>query len=405
MASKYRVTGISELNPPQQKAKDATPATIGSSSPKELVKFVAQLLSPTYLSDEFYFIENLALHKCWPTFTFLKRQSTRGQIKIHPVALADYLPIGGMGPEHELTPIWDFCESQVSEIVAIRSITAALEKGVFPKPDEIRTPMAAAFAGYFFRGSSWFSQNQTTLLDKIKKCPWASFVALNAGIWPACSIGLIKSICEVPRLGVELFTHPITHQLVQIDCLPGIVADNPHLELIAAGGMQATDDVYEAFWLRFVEHADTAPMAAAFCLALIPSHKKAKAWIKLIKTSNRATYWFSLAFRKNNQMGNFSHLVSLYEKILDIPQWDFHFVRELDQHAAISRARRIWPDPWAVEMIEDLKLPFEEFQDLFDHSMNVDYVSQELKDSLILWAADYCASEAKKNEDPDDEDE
>ena len=84
-------------------------------------------------------------------------------------------------------------------------------------------------------------------------------------------------------------------------------------------------------------------------------------------------------------------------------RWLYHWIRDVDRTEVKDAIRWHWPNPWMIDLIEDLHVEVEVVRNLHKTTLK-DTSDDPWSSAVILWAADYIGGlEGKENETSEDE--
>jgi hypothetical protein len=392
--SKFRIKGLSDL-----------PSNIASTVPVPRMR-VAEISAETgqipwdkavqavgipHLRHYLYQLDLPQLAQLWPTMAFVLSPNSRA-IQSTPMALAPYLD--GAVEDGGLREIVNEWQDQELELQNLKKIIGLVSGRDEPTSD-CYTPIATAFAAAFFRGSQWRRKNHAKLLMRIRTHPVAAFVALKSGVWWEETDQLIQTVSRDPRLLVDLWRSGLWYQSIGPELLQEATESAPHLSSITAfRHIRITRD---KVWNDLIEAANEDAMAAAFCLGLDPTHPQADQWIQFIKSSPRAMYWALRLGGWGDDRSKLHYWSEFRRRLWEDPRWGFHFVRDYDSGEAFQWIEKHWPNPWAIELAVELKLPKDWCLARYSE-LNVDPKSTDpLLVALTLWAADFVTEDVDES--------
>jgi hypothetical protein len=388
-ASVYRIKGLESLVITQPDFELEAPVVVRPPHNPEpefldpLGQLNRALVTPR-LSDVLYHFEEAdQLAALWPTLTYFHPRGQFGPIKSVPLRLTQCLFPPPMDEGDALAiSILDMAGRQGREKIAIRRLLTN-QKDETP-PDDC--PLALAVTSFLRRGSAWLKKHREQILTPLLRSPEAAFIALASGAWNDQVSVLLDQVAVSPELAVQLWRSPVLKQLVNEDWLRRVLQGNP-LHLAVALSFQKKHTV-EARTLLY-EAAKEHSLAAGVCLGLFPFNPEAGFRWNLVKNNGEALYWAGRVWKADGK------------KITDLPRhdeivshlqtdakWAYHWARDIDRSVAEDFARQLWPNPWAVELIEDLHLPGDFASDLATGPNGPE--SRFWDNYLTLWATEYA---------------
>jgi len=160
-----------------------------------------------------------------------------------------------------------------------------------------------------------------------------------------------------------------------------------------------SEDLDEAnAWETLTDYAVGDPLSAAFALGLQPIDRRAKEWHALVSLHAEAIYWSLRVWSVYHPAAQFPYWPDYQALIKKDPRWTYHWVREIDPDGAEAAVRQHWPNPWAVEMIVDLKLEPNLVRELCQASFKEGDPDDPLLSTLVLWASDFIETRREENE-------
>lgn len=391
-ASVYRIKGL-ECDCPAQPAPEvevsvvATPPKYQEPEVPDLLGQLNKSLGTPRLSDVLYHFEELEqLAALLPTFTYFHPRGPYGPIKAFPLRLTQCLFPPPMDQDDALaTSIFDLAQRQDREKVAIRRLLAG-QKDYIP-PDDCA--LALAVMSFLRRGSAWFKKHRVQTLTLILRSPEATFISLASGAWNDQASVLLDQVAISPELAVQVWRSPVLKQLVSEDWLRRVLQGHP-LHLAVALSFQKKHTV-EARTLLY-EAAKEYWLAAGVCLALFPFNPEAGDRWNLARNNGEALYWAGRVWKaerkKITDLPRYKEIVFQLQTEANA-KWAYHWARDIDRSIAEDFARQLWPNPWAVELIEDLRLPGDFATDLATSPNGPE--SRFWDNYLTLWATEYAS--------------
>jgi hypothetical protein len=336
------------------------------------------------LSDVLYHFEEVEqLAALWPTFTYFHPRGQFGPIKSAPLRLTECLFPPPVNQDDPLAvSILDLAGRQSREKTAIRRLLTG-EKDDIP-PDDCA--LALAVMSFLRRGSAWFKKHRVQTLTLILRSPEAAFIALASGAWNDQASVLLDQVAVSPELGVQLWRSPVLKRFVTEEWLRRVLQGHP-LHLAAALSFQKKH-VIEARTLLY-EAAKENSLAAGVCLGLFPFNPEAKDRWNLARNNGEALYWAGRVWKADGKrITDLPRCDEIVSHLQTDAKWGYHWARDVDRSVAEDFARQLWPNPWAVELIEDLRLPGDFATDLATGPNGPE--SRFWDNYLTLWATEYA---------------
>ena len=387
---RYRIAGLPEVCA-EIEEKTASPKTFHKVDLDEEVKDGAipwikaiQALGQPHLSHYLYNFDFKSLGQLWPTFGFINSPASR-PVKSAPLALADFLDAGDAGLD--LKAILHEFQYQNREATNLNKIVTAVLAHETPALVPL-TPLAAAFAAAFFRGSRWLRQNRESILSTILHHPVAAHIALKSGAWPAENDRLVLALSSDPLLLLRYWKSGADGNSIDQTLIAEALETAPHLHCLAANLTIATsqDETFSKLMDAALDHA----MAAAFALGLQPRHALASMWTRQIKSNPRAMYWAVRVGAWRQDPTLLPYWNSFRELVRVDPKWGYHWYRDFEPGVAYDFARHHWPDVWAVELVVDLQLSKNWVEKEY-HQLRIELPTKDpLLQAMVLWTANYC---------------
>ena len=325
----------------------------------------------------------------WPTFTYLQVSQFQQPIKTAPTRLAAHLPAWSSDDEGGLLAgaVHKVAAEQAADNAAIDQIVRAHNRNT--EPSLAQSAVAMALASTLFRGSDWLRKNQSKLLSIILESPHAAYVALASGVWTAHASDLLRVVGGTPPLVLQVLKSPELRSYAAEEWIRNSLIGHP-VYRAAASCIQHENEPKTCALLEGDANHDA--FAAAVCWAFNPAHSQAQHWWQRIRKEPEWLYWAGRAWRASQ------HLIleiPKREEILAVltqsPRWLYHWARDLEPYAAEIYAERLWPDPWSIELMADLRLPPDLLCNLVATSKLDD--DDYWYSSILLWGAHYVKSQ------------
>ena len=154
-----------------------------------------------------------------------------------------------------------------------------------------------------------------------------------------------------------------------------------------AAWLHASGDALKAYaFLQIGAKRDS--LAAAACLGLDPYHPNAHKWRKTAWESHEAIYWAGRIWMTgNDDITKFPHSGSACTRLVDDPQWYYHWLRDCESQDLEDKLLLIWPDLWCVEFMLDEKWPIGAF---FGLNNRIELTCDDpIETAIALWLADH----------------
>jgi hypothetical protein len=411
--AKYRIRGLSELEvklpaPILEKTIDPEIPIIRVIAAPELrtplfLNMAFTAIGPPKLSDFIHHAPVDRLNAWWPTFDLFTKQC-QNPIKIHPVALGPYVPDSRtLLSTPEFKVIEEFCKMQNKERDNINRVLDAAEDMTQAPPslNAIDTPVATAVLSVLFRGSTWVKRHEARFRKIISRSPVAAYIVFHLGR-PNQRETFLKYILPDARLMLSLCAKRQLLHLLSPDLLAQAFEKVPHFRPLARF---VSEDLNEAnAWKTLTDYAVVDPLSAAFALGLQPTDERARQWHALVSLHPAAIYWALRVWTVYHPSAQFPYWAEYRMLIKKDICWLYHWCRDIDQTEAREAVRWHWPNPWAVEMIVDLKLEPEFVRELCQASFSNSDPDDPWTSALVLWAAAYIeAKEKNENETSQDD--
>ena len=356
-----------------------------------------QAVGRPHINEYLHGYDPIGLRRLWPTFSFLHPRPS-SPIKSCPVGFAAYL--SAEDDDFDLKEMENEYEAQQKEIVDLDRLVKQITAKKDPMIEEM-SPIATAFAAALIRGHSSVVDQREKILSKIIQHPAAAYVALQSGMWPyePEQRQIIDALSTDPRLMLLHWKWSFGGGGIEAKFVEEALEEAPHLHCLKV--IAEVPLFGERAWKNLVQAGEKNAMAAAFALGLAPRHELAEKWKRQLHSNPRAMYW---AVRVGAQDADptllpfwtkFQRLVSLDSR------WGYHWYRDFQPGEAYDFARRLWPDPWVIEIINDLKLSGDWVRKEYQ-ALNIEHPPTDaLLSAVLLWSADYVSADSLKGADED----
>jgi hypothetical protein len=384
----YRIKGLEGLTEPKFKAETPTVSATKDrpeTAAPETFGLIGRALGFPRLTDVLYHFEVDQVADRWPTFTYFHPPVQFGPVKSEPLRLVQSMyPLSPDAGDGSMYSILIRVRQQRREQVAIRTLLAG-EAEDFSFSD---VPVAASLEAYLRRGSAWLRNRREKIFKTILRSPEASFIALSSGAWNDRSPLLLEAIAASPDLVLQVWRSPIRRRQLTEDWVMRALHDHPaHRAVAISLQPRRRAEAREVLHLG----AATNAQAAAICFALDPFNPKAEEWWTRAHTDGRALYWIGRVWKlQGRKTIDLPHREEIVRRLgEDNENWLYHWARDIQPEEAKKFAAQLWPSPWAVELIEDLKLPHDFVADLLN---STDFEKTRAQhSSLIFWATEYAS--------------
>jgi len=248
-------------------------------------------------------------------------------------------------------------------------------------PEMSKSSLAMAFAGYFYRGTTWLFERQNEILSTILQSPEAAYVALYSGFYRGDVKALCDKIGENPRLTLDVLQNPALCRIVKSESLIDTLNGHPLQKAIWLFLQGKSEDAINLI----VQAAGLNPNCAGVCLGLDPGNERADDWLAVMAGSAESFYWLGKVWIEGkNHIETHPYWPVASAELRRDPRWFYHHVRDVAPNQASSGLDHLGFSPWGVELAVDLGVPMGSVLDLyFDTTLDP---KQSLDSALILWA-------------------
>jgi hypothetical protein len=390
----YRIRGLAEplkeVSKAETKSSQDSPATTAFS--RATMKILLRALGRPKITDEIYDAPRQLLHDLWPTFDLFTRQWPCKPIKSNPIALGPFIPDSNLlASDPALMTLEGFYKLQTEERKNIESGLSTANDPTFDLSHalQIKTPIAAALICVLFRGSTWVKRQENQLLDTIIKSPLACYILLHLGARPDQRQNLLKQTLLDPWLALALCTEEAFCHSMPVNLVHAAFEKTPHLLPVARFARHEITD--QEAWDSLADTASIHPLCAAFALGLDPTDTRAKKWQDVALRSPEGIYWALRVWLNHQRVpSEFPGWPAFQAAIKMDVRWLFHWIRDIDRSEVTQLVEWHWPNPWAVELINDLDLDSELVRELFHKTFHNADEEDPFVSTMALWALKYA---------------